>query len=75
MLSRTPTDLCIECGKAYGAPGWIFYHGRRDEGPAYWCDRGLLCSSGCATAQFKMRVAEGTAPTEPAPEPYHLYIR
>ena len=75
MLTRTPQDLCVQCSKTYGAAGWVFHHGRPDDGSAYWCDRGLLCSPACATAHFKLRVAEGTVPNAPAPEPYNLYLR
>jgi hypothetical protein len=60
MLARTPKPVCIECRRAYGAPGWVFYHGERQEGPAYWSDRGLLCSPGCATTHARKRFAEGT---------------
>ncbi|MDO9337070.1 MAG: hypothetical protein EON95_16770 [Caulobacteraceae bacterium] len=62
MLARTQKPACVECGLAYGAPGFVFYHGEREQGPAYWSDRGLLCSPVCATGHARKRFAEGTMP-------------
>lgn len=65
MLARTPKPACIECGLTYGAPGFAFEKGRREYGPAYWSDRGLLCSPTCANSHVRKRVAEGTMPKGP----------
>ena len=73
MLARTPKPVCIECGLAYGAPGFAFHHGEREEGPAYYSDRGLLCSPVCATGHTKKRVAEGTMPKGPVECPVDWY--
>jgi hypothetical protein len=69
MLSRTPRLACIECNLPIGAPGFIFHAGKRSEGPAYWSDRGILCSSACALTHARRRAADGTSMHEPAPEP------
>jgi hypothetical protein len=31
MLARTPKPVCIECGLAYGAPGFSLDHDRLDQ--------------------------------------------
>ncbi|MBP0438769.1 hypothetical protein [Tianweitania sediminis] len=70
MLARTDRYDCVECGLPYGDENFALDHGRLDYGAAYWCDRGLLCSAACSLAHHKKRMAEGTLPTEPAPDPY-----
>lgn len=40
-----------------------------ENGAAYWCDRGLLCSIECSLAHHRKRLAEGTLPDLPAPDP------
>jgi hypothetical protein len=69
MLARPESRACIECGLPFGAPNFHYHYGRIGNGPAYWCDRGLLCSPACSLAHHKRRIAEGTAPDEPAPNP------
>ncbi|WP_127519621.1 hypothetical protein [Mesorhizobium sp. Z1-4] len=66
MLARPEITRCIECGLAYGSPGFAL----DGDGPAYWCDRGVLCSPRCSLAHHKMRTAEGTLPARPAPDPF-----
>lgn len=70
MLARQETPRCIECGLAYGLPGFAYHHGREDDGPAYWVDRGILCSPACSLQHFRKREAEGTLPAAPAPNPF-----
>ena len=72
MLARPETRRCIECGLPYGKVGFSHYHGDPDLGPAYWSDRGLLCSPKCSLTHFRRREAEGTLPTAPAPDPFEL---
>jgi len=69
MLARPERHRCIECGLAYGEDGFDLHGGQLDHGPAYWCDRGVLCSPKCSVAHYRKRAAEGTLPTEPAPNP------
>lgn len=69
MLARPERHRCIECGLAFGEPGFDLHHGNIENGPAYWCDRGVLCSPRCSLAHYHKRAAEGTLPTEPAPNP------
>ena len=73
MLARTPKSACIECGLAYGAPGFSLDHDRADLGPAYWSDRGLLCSPECAQTHARKRLAEGTFPKGPVECPVDWY--
>lgn len=70
MLARPETRRCIECGLPYGMPGFSYYHGDIDNGPAYWTDRGLLCSPACSLTHFRRRRSEGSLPDRPAPDPF-----
>jgi len=70
MLARPEKYRCIECGLPYGAESFALHEGRVVNGPAYWCDQGLLCSPECSLAHHRKRMAAGTAPTEPAPSPF-----
>jgi len=72
MLARPETRRCIECGLPYGAIGFAFYHGDVDQGPAYWSDRGILCSPKCSLAHVRRREAEGSPTMAPAPNPFVL---
>jgi hypothetical protein len=72
MLARPETRRCIECGLPYGAIGFWCHHGDIENGPAYWSDRGILCSPKCSLAHFRRRETEGTLPAEPAPDPFML---
>ena len=69
MLARPEKYRCIECGALYGTDGFSYYEGLIQNGPAYWCDRGLLCSSQCSLTHYRKRAAEGTLPNTPAPNP------
>jgi hypothetical protein len=69
MLQRPQAPACIECGRPYGHPAFAHHAGRSESGPAYWSDRGLLCSHACATAHFERRVKAGDPMREPAPNP------
>jgi len=68
MLARTEKHRCIECGLAYGEPSFSL-HGTSG-GPAYWTDRGVLCSPQCSLAHHRKRAAEGTLPPAPPPSPF-----
>jgi hypothetical protein len=72
MLARPETRRCIECGLPYGAAAFWCHQGNIDNGPAYWSDRGILCSPKCSLAHFRRREAEGSLPIAPAPDPFLL---
>lgn len=75
MLAPTTDPYrCIECGLPYRAPGFSYYHGDIDNGPAYWSDRGLLCSPRCSLAHHRRRESEGTLPQLPAPDPFEVAV-
>ena len=69
MLNRLHHTNCVECGTPYGTPEFGYHYGRMERGPAYWSDRGLLCSHSCATEHFKRRLKAGERIPEPAPNP------
>jgi len=69
MLKKAQARTCIECGLPYGHPDFTYHAGRVESGPAYWSERGLLCSHACSTAHFEKRVKAGDPMTEPAPNP------
>jgi hypothetical protein len=69
MLKKTQARICIECGLPYGHPDFTYHAGRIESGPAYWSERGLLCSHACSTAHFEKRTKEGDPMAEPAPNP------
>jgi hypothetical protein len=69
MLARTQKARCIECGLAYGEPAFWLHGGRIDSGPAYWTDRGVLCSPQCSLAHHRKRQAAGTLPLSPPGNP------
>jgi hypothetical protein len=70
MLAPPNRIRCIECGLAYGEPGFSLHGGRIESGPAYFTDRGALCSPQCSLAHYRKRAAEGTMPAAPPPNPY-----
>ncbi|WP_137934046.1 hypothetical protein [Mesorhizobium comanense] len=72
MLARPDAYRCIECGLPYRAAGFSYYHGDVANGPAYWSDRGILCSPRCSLAHHRKRTAEGTLQQEPAPDPFEF---
>ncbi len=69
MLKKTQPRGCIECGLPLGQAGFAHYAGRSENGPAYWSDRGFLCSHMCSVAHFERRVKEGEPMREPAHNP------
>jgi hypothetical protein len=69
MLDRSPRPACLECGLPADSPAFAWHAGQRENGPAYWSDRGLLCSPVCATAHVRKRRADGTEMRDPAPAP------
>ncbi|HEY8381819.1 MAG TPA: hypothetical protein VIL09_06690 [Microvirga sp.] len=69
MLNRLHDSNCIVCGKAYGDPQFGYQYGRIENGPAYWSDRGLLCSIECSMEHRKQRLAAGDPMRDPAPNP------
>ena len=72
MLARPEIKRCIECGTPYGAPTFWYQEGIAAHGPAYWSDRGVLCSPSCSLAHFRRREAEGTLQQEPAIDPFEF---
>lgn len=69
MLKKAPARACLECGLPYGHPDFTYHAGRVESGPAYWSERGLLCSHACSTAHFEKRVKAGDPMAEPASNP------
>lgn len=72
MLARPERLSCIECGTAYGSDQFHYYEGRYEHGPAYWSDRGLLCSPACSLTHHVKRKAEGSLPERPVADPFDL---
>jgi hypothetical protein len=72
MLARPEKHRCIECGTPFGAVTFWYHQGDIHNGPAYWCDRGILCSPACSLAHNRKRVAEGTLPDHPATNPFEI---
>jgi len=70
MLKRLPPRTCVECGLPYGHADFGYHAGAIESGPAYWSDRGLLCSHVCSMAHFERREKEGDPMAEPAPDPF-----
>jgi len=46
------------------------HYGRIENGPAYFTDRGVLCSPKCSLAHYVKREAEGTLRSAPPPNPF-----
>ncbi len=69
MLDRLHHAKCIECGKPFGAPDFGYHAGRIENGPAYWSERGLLCSQGCAQQHALRRRDAGDPMRAPADNP------
>jgi len=69
MLKRFNPRACIECDLPYGHADFAYHAGKSENGPAYWSDRGLLCSVVCSAAHFERREKEGDVMKEPAPNP------
>ncbi|WP_309083629.1 hypothetical protein [Chelativorans sp.] len=70
MLARPEKFRCIECSKPFGAPDFACYYGQIESGPAYWSDRGMLCSLECSLRHHRQRMAEGTLSSAPAADPF-----
>ena len=70
MLARPEKHRCIECARLYGTEDFALHKGQIENGPAYWCDRGLLCSPECSLAHHVRRMAEGTLLDRPASAPF-----
>jgi hypothetical protein len=60
---------CVECSKVYDAPDYCHHGGNPAAGPAYWSDKGALCSPKCSLDHFLKRQATGDPMTKPAPMP------
>ena len=69
MLDRSPRPVCVECSLPLEALTFTWQRGLQGMGPAYWSDRGVLCSVACVVAHVAKRRADGTEMREPAPEP------
>jgi hypothetical protein len=69
MLTKTQPRVCNECGLPYGHASFSYHYGQIGNGPAYWSDRGLLCSHACSMAHFERREKQGDPMREPAPNP------
>jgi hypothetical protein len=69
MLTRSPLPSCIECARPMSDAAFGFHQGRRENGPAYWSDEGVICSPACAAAHFSRRRIEGREMQKPADEP------
>lgn len=72
MLARPETRRCIECSLPYGMPNFGYHHGDISNGPAYWSDRGILCSPACSLQHFKRRRTEGSLADTPAGDPFDI---
>jgi len=70
MLAVPEKYRCIECSLPFGHDRFAYYEGDMDNGAAYWCDRGLLCSIGCSLQHQRTRMAEGSVADTPAPDPF-----
>ena len=69
MLQSLHHTNCLTCGKPYGATDFGYYSGRPENGPAYWSERGLLCSHECAGQPHRQRFAAGDPMRDPADNP------
>lgn len=69
MLARPEKFRCIECNLPFGAETFAYYHGEIEMGPAYYTDRGVLCSAKCALTHHEKRRAAGTLPSAPPRNP------
>jgi hypothetical protein len=70
MLARPEKYRCIECGVPFDSQAFWYHQGKIENGPAYWCDRGILCSPNCSLAHYRKREAAGTLPAAPASDPF-----
>lgn len=70
MLARPETRRCIQCGTPFDSPEFWYHQGDEKNGPAYWTDRGILCSPTCSLQHYRMRQAQGSVPSKPTPDPF-----
>ncbi len=70
MLARPDAYSCVECGLPFRSPGFWYHEGIMEHGPAYWSDRGVLCSPKCSLTHYRRREAEGSLSSQPAPDPF-----
>ncbi len=61
--------ICVECDTPYEDPAFCYFGGIPEAGPAYWSDKGVLCSPKCSLDHFLKRQAAGDPMTAPAPHP------
>lgn len=69
MLARPETFACIECGLPFGDDRFAYWYGDIAQGPAYYTDRGVLCSIRCSLAHHRKRMQDGTLPAAPPRNP------
>lgn len=69
MLARPGHFACIECGLPFDSDAFAYYHGDKGRGPAYYTDRGVLCSARCSLGHHRKRLAAGTLPAAPPRNP------
>lgn len=72
MLARPETNHCVVCRRRFGDEQFSYYYGEIEQGAAYYCDEGILCSPACALKQFERRKAEGSYPQRPAEDPFEF---
>lgn len=72
MLARPETNHCVVCRRRFGDDAFAYYYGQIEQGPAYYCDEGILCSPACALKQFERRREDGTYPQRPAEDPFEF---
>lgn len=70
MLKRPDKWSCIECGTPFRSDMFHYYEGRIENGPAYWSDRGILCSAQCSLLHYRKRKADGSWSETLAAEPF-----
>lgn len=70
MLAPSSQHQCIVCGLPYGSDRFHYWEGIIEHGPAYWSDRGLLCSPACSASHYEQRRKDGTLPDRPVPDPF-----
>jgi hypothetical protein len=68
-LALSITHNCVVCEKHYDAAGFYYAHDIKAEGPAYFSDKGALCSPQCALDHYLKRKADGDPMLKPARQP------
>lgn len=72
MLTKASEFTCIVCGRGPDHPDYAWGNGRSSDGPAYWSERGAMCSAACALSHGLKRAADGDAMSEPADPPFQV---